>query len=173
MVLDVSNSIDDSASFGCRNGQNANGNMTSYQRTMLLKQSSPFHFSGDVKTTATLIDEQPLLDFNIMTRRNAFSQETKRLMILPSGSHSRNTGDPRSVELSVDGASFVVIHANSGRVSVTSHTHNTSVGGGDTCVITVDPSVKLPHSWISLRGSNYGCDFIYAVVRPADTNCQR
>jgi environmental stress-induced protein Ves len=168
MELDVQSCTDEVIHSDLRKGQNVtlNSNTLRNQRTLLLNHSPPFHFSGDLKTTATLIADQPLLDFNIMTRRNVFMQDTKRITIPPVLKH--DVEGCRGVDLSVDGVAFVVIHANTGSVSVASHAHHASVQSGDTCVITVDSSVKILHPWVSVRGSNDFCDFIFAIVRSTD-----
>lgn len=148
---------------------------TSIHRALLLTQSAPFHFSGDVKTAASLIDNLPLLDFNVMTLRSAFSQTTKRLVLPPVSTRiddSRSSQrvaeeDARCVDISTQGLVFVVIHPNAGHVSVASHAHQASVESGDTCVVTIDPDSTDPHSWLSIRGSNDGCDVIYSVVSPS------
>lgn len=44
----------------------------------LSPRSQPYAFPGDVSTSATLI-EGPVLDFNVMTRRNRFSHAVERL----------------------------------------------------------------------------------------------
>lgn len=73
---------------------------------VLTKESGPFHFQGEETIVGTTLGQDVMQDFNILSRRDGFSHQTRRVSV-PSEGVAHPLGD------------VCIIYVQAGRVSVT------------------------------------------------------
>jgi uncharacterized protein len=53
-------------------------------------ESEPFHFAGDTPVAASLVEKRPIVDFNVMTRRDRYAHTVQKLCIAERRSFTAN-----------------------------------------------------------------------------------
>ena len=103
-------------------------------------KSQPYAFPGDVSTSATLIDG-PVVDFNVMTRRDRFSHLVERLEF----------SEPAEVALG-EGASLMFLASGFGRVDQeTLLALDTLHFDGGPATLSIEPSEPITLLHVSIR----------------------
>jgi len=88
---------------------------------ILTKESEPLHFQGEEAIVGTTLGQNVMQDFNILSRRNGFSHQTRRVSV-PSGGLAHPVGD------------VCIIYVQTGRVSVTLDSQSVEIDTGDTAI---------------------------------------
>jgi environmental stress-induced protein Ves len=100
----------------------------------LLTSSQPFFFSGDEKTSATLLSNHPITDFNVITDR--FQANQNFAVRIKVGAEAPL--EDRSKVVEVVPSEVLVIYCNYGSASISTHSCVKILNAGETCVVHGD-----------------------------------
>ena len=127
----------------------------------LTVSSQPFFFSGDDKTSATLLHNLPLTDFNVITDKSQADQICA--VRIKAGAEAPIRNRATSVEIAPH--EVLVIYCNYGSASISTHSCLKILQAGDTCVVHGSSEKEGFMTSVSILGSRTPVDLIMTKIK--------